>query len=67
MTLASSTRLGRYEIRLKIGEGGMGEMSLGGLLPGPLSLLLSNVAGAYYLARRYDEAVRQCVYGQTCG
>src|SRR2546426_598066 len=26
MTLAAGTRLGRYELRLKIGEGGMGEV-----------------------------------------
>ena len=26
MTIATSTKLGRYEIRLKIGEGGMGEV-----------------------------------------
>ncbi len=26
MTLAAGTRLGRYEIRSKIGEGGMGEV-----------------------------------------
>src|SRR5256714_8106166 len=28
MTLASGTKLGRYEIRSKIGEGGMGEVHL---------------------------------------
>src|SRR5919204_535915 len=28
MTLAAGTRLGRYEIRSKIGEGGMGEVHL---------------------------------------
>ena len=26
MTLATGTRLGRYEVRSKIGEGGMGEV-----------------------------------------
>jgi hypothetical protein len=26
MTIAPGTKLGRYEIRLKIGEGGMGEV-----------------------------------------
>jgi len=28
MSLSSSTKLGRYEIRAKIGEGGMGEVYL---------------------------------------
>jgi serine/threonine protein kinase len=29
MSLAAGTKLGRYEIRSKIGEGGMGEVYLG--------------------------------------
>ena len=28
MTIATGTKLGRYEIRSKLGEGGMGEMYL---------------------------------------
>jgi hypothetical protein len=67
MTLASGTRLGRYEIRLKIGEDWIGEAYLAVCWRGPASLLLSNdVAAArwgYWGIVRKDLRID----GQTCG
>src|SRR5260370_42065650 len=59
MTIAPGTQLGRYEIRSKIGEGGMGEVYLAEDTPlhrkGALKILPSNVATNQDRMRRFEQ------------
>ena len=60
MALTPGTKLGRYEIRSKIGAGGMGEVYLAVEALDPLSLIINAELGTIYLyARQYDKAIEQ--------
>src|SRR5215510_16563954 len=59
MTIATGTQLGRYEIRSKIGEGGMGEVYLGEdnrlHRKAALKILSSELAASKDRMRRFEQ------------